>query len=230
MRALILSLLVLVCAGIAFPSYADTDADPPLPQPASPGSNAVGACLDADQVWLFVVDVDAAVLSNQCVGTPSTGEQALRDAGVAIGYGKKDLICTLDGRPERCPSNFDGSFWNYHHATPGRDWVFSNLGAASYAPEPGSVEAWCYNEPGETRCTPPQLRIVIDGGVIAPPGVDEDELVDPAPVVRPPLPPAPPMPASTLLSLAGILVLLGAVLVFARRRRSGSPEPELPGR
>lgn len=221
MRPLLMALFALVFSCTTLVAVAD-DAPSPLPQPSGSGSNAVGACLAADEVWLFVVDVDGTVLANQCVGTPGDGEEALREAGAVIGYGKKGLICTIDKRPERCPTNFDGSFWNYYHGLPGQEWVFSNLGATSHTPQPGSIEAWCYNEPDDSRCTPPHLRVVIDDALVLPPGVTEADVVDPAPVVRAPVPPPPPMPIATLLSIVVVLALLGVLLVVARRRRSTS--------
>lgn len=217
MRRWTVALIALVLSFVA--PLAHAEAPTPLPQPSLADSNAVGACLAADQVWLFVVDADQRVLANQCVGTPANGEQALRDAGVVIEYGRNDLICTLAGYPEECPSSFDGSFWNYHHASLGEGWRFSDLGAASYEPQPGSIEGWCYNGPDDNRCEPPHLRVVIDGELHAPPGVAEDALADPELIVRAPVPPPSPLPLATILSVAALVLLGGMVAVVFRRRR-----------
>lgn len=206
--------LMVLAAG---PAHADESATP-LQQPAAEGSNAVGACLEAGQVWLFVIDDHHRVLSNQCVGTPSSGEEALRLAGVAATTGRQGYLCTLAGYPEECPGTFDGEYWNYQHASAGNAWRYSNVGADTHRPVPGSVEGWCYNAEGESRCTPPPLRVIIDGELRLPPGVAEADLLDPAPVVRAPLPPALPVPWTTVASVGAVLLVAGGAVALARRR------------
>lgn len=153
-------------------------AQDPAPQPTADGANAVGACLEADQVWLLVVDETGNVLANQCVGTPATGEAALEAAGLEIVRGSNDFLCTIGGHPATCPEPFAGQFWNYHHATAGNQWLFSNVGADTSVPEPGSIEGWCYNSPDEENCTPPLLEVIVDDQVVLGEGVSEGDLVD----------------------------------------------------
>lgn len=157
-RCLWLALVVIALACLPTPTAADGDGK----------SNAIGACLSSDQVWLLVVDADGAMLANQCVGTPDDGEAALREGGLAIGRGRGDLVCTLDGHPERCPRTFTGPFWHYYHAVPGEGYVFANLGPRARTPRAGTIEAWCYNAEDEKECTPPELSIVINGTQINP--------------------------------------------------------------
>lgn len=229
MRAASVLAAGVLMALAAGPALADEPAQP-LPQPSVHGSNPVGACLDAGQVWLFVVDDQQRVLGNQCVGTPSSGTEALRLAGVAAETGRQGYLCSLDGYPERCPSSFEGVFWNYHQAAAGSRWRFSDVGAATHRPAPGTIEGWCYNTADESRCTPPPLTVLIDGELHVPPGVEEGDLLDPAPVVRAPLPPAPPLPWTTVASAGVVVLLAGAGVVAARRRGSSTSVEDLGGR
>lgn len=212
----------------AWPAHAEPS-PLPLPQPGGQGSNAVGACLEAGEVWLLVVDDHSRVLGNQCVGTPSSGEEALRLAGIPTETGRQGYLCSLDDHPPRCPSTFDGAFWAYHQATAGGSWRFSDVGAAAHRPQPGTIEGWCYTNDEEARCTPPALRVVIDGQLRLPPGVTEADLADPAPAVRAPLPPAPPVPWTTVASAGAVAVVIGAAVAVARRRPDASAD-DLGGR
>jgi len=132
------------------------------------GSNAIGACLAAGHVWVVVVDETGQVHANQCVGTPSSGEQALADAGMRLEFGRSRLICTIDAHPASCPSRFTGQYWHYYHALPGQGWTYSQQGAGSRKPPPGSIEGWCYNASDQDSCFPPELLITRDGEVVVP--------------------------------------------------------------
>ena len=204
----------------------------PLPQPSAAGSNAVGACLETGQVWLFVVDEQQRVLSNQCVGTPASGEDALRLAGLATTDTRGGYICTIGGHPEECPARFEGEFWNYHHAAAGERWVYSDTGAVEHRPAGGTIEGWCYNDEDESRCTMPNLRVVIDGEARIPSGVAEADLIEPAPVILAPLPPPPPIPWTTVAGIGAVVALGGPALFVARRRgeTQEAADDELGGR
>ncbi|WP_296137164.1 hypothetical protein [uncultured Tessaracoccus sp.] len=223
-RPLVRALLVALFATLTFaaPSPALAD-DQPVPQPSSDGSNAVGACLDARQVWLYVEDLDGTVVANQCVGTPQTGEDALKQAGVTIEHDDGGLICALDGRPDPCPAEFDGSFWNYWHTTPGKAWTFSDKGAADSHPEPGSIEGWCRNRPETKQCEPPNLRVVIGDEVVAPAGVAEDSLADPEVVTKATEEQQQDAgsPVGTIMTVALVVVLAGGAFAIIALRRRG---------
>lgn len=210
-----------ILALTAWPAQADSPSPIAVAQPVVAGSNAVGACLTAGHVWLLVVDDRSEVISNQCVDTPTSGEDALRLAGLAVTKAKQGYLCTIGGYPEKCPSRYEGEYWNYHHASLTQAWRYSNDGAGQHRPEPGTIEGWCYNAEHENRCTPPTLRIIVDGAVRLPPGASEAALIDPAPVVRAVLPPPEPVPLGTLVSI-GVVVLVGvAAVAFARRQHAG---------
>lgn len=162
----LLSALALALTAFAAPLAAHAEDD-----------NAVGACLAADQVWLLVVTDADEVLANECVGTPTTGTEALTNAGLELGRDGSNFICSIGGHPTPCPATFNGQFWNYYQGTPGAEYAFSQLGADENKPQPGIIEAWCYNKAEEESCTPPYLKIVKDGAeVAAPEGVTVQDL------------------------------------------------------
>ncbi|WP_297742373.1 hypothetical protein [uncultured Tessaracoccus sp.] len=216
-RVLSLLAALLFCTA----PLAVADDAPPVGQPSKQGSNAVGACLDAGQVWLYVADVDGTVVANQCVGTPDTGEAALRAANVTIEHDKSGLICSLGGRPDPCPKKFDGSFWNYWHASVDEMWVFSSKGAKEWKPKPGTIEGWCRNHKDTKGCTPSPLRVEIDGELRLPSGVSEADLTDPE-VVTPEAVPEAGFPTGTVVAVGVIVVLGAAAVVIVRQRRGPS--------
>lgn len=219
--------VLIVALGLLGIPWAHADDTAP-PAPAETGSNDVGACLDADAVWLFVVDQDDQVLANQCVGNPASGEEALADGGLQIRFSKGRLICSLSGHPEQCPATFTGSFWNYHHGKAGAPYTYSQDGAASRPPAPGDIEAWCYNGPDEDSCTPPLLTIVSGGEQILVPGAGATDYSDPATTANQ----AVPVPASTPWALigTGIVIVLGVAALIWWRRRTHPNSDQVGGR
>ncbi|WP_235736269.1 hypothetical protein [Nocardioides alcanivorans] len=125
---------------------------------AHPGTTAtVGECLDSGQVWLHVETPDQ-VLRSECVGTPDSGSAALAAADVATSESKGGYLCTLSGYPDRCPTRYNGQYWQYSHASGvGAAWQYSQKGAGEFRPAPGSIEGWCYNTADENRCALPSL-------------------------------------------------------------------------
>ncbi len=231
-RAGTVLLALLISLVVAPTSLALAETSPP---PISEGSNAVGACLDAEQVWLLVTDIEGDVLANQCVGTPASGEEALMAAGVDIERAD-GFICSLSGHPDPCPATFTGSYWNYHHATAGSPWAFSEEGAETYAPEPGAIEAWCYNKPDVESCEPPLLTIMSGGEEVLVPGADAADYFDPAvtgtsseSVAQSETDPA---DAGTPWALVGTgaIVVVGAVTFLLWRRRASTDGTQVGGR
>ncbi len=219
--------MALLFALMLSPSVAHAD-KVPEPPPSAVGANPVGACLDAEQVWLFVVDVDGAVLANQCVGTPASGEEALARGGMQIRFSKGRLVCSLSGHPSQCPATFTGSYWNYHHARAGTPWAFSKEGAATRRPAPGDIEAWCYNAPEEKSCEPPLLTVVSGGHQIPVPGTVSADYVDPPVTTNA----AVAIPATTPWALisTGAVVLVGIVVLLWWRRRAATADHQVGGR
>ncbi len=212
---------------LGFPSLALAD-EVYEPPPLAIGSNAVGSCLAADQVWLLVVDGDGGVRANQCVGTPASGEEALARGGMQIRFSKGRLICSLSDHPKQCPAAFTGSYWNYHHSRSGERYTYSKEGAATRRPDSGTIEAWCYNGADEKSCTPPLLTIVSGEQQILVPGVDAADYVDPAPTLND----AVPVPASTPWAFIGTggIITVGIVALLWWRRRTNPVDEQVGGR
>ncbi|WP_418605658.1 hypothetical protein [Georgenia sp. SUBG003] len=56
------------------------------------------------------------------------------------------MICAVDGLPDPCPEEFDGSYWAYFTAEAGGEWTARTEGADTADPAPGSFEGWRYND------------------------------------------------------------------------------------
>lgn len=145
---------------------------------AEESTNAVGDCLANDKVWLLVVDDEENVIANECVDSPETGDAALESAGVDVQRDANGFICAMGGVPEECPTEFNGQYWNYHHAVAGGAWEYYEVGSSESEPAPGSIEGWCYNAEGTENCTPPLLKVMQDGSVVVGDGVSESDLQD----------------------------------------------------
>ena len=158
----VLAALLFATLTIVFPVPAHAA---PSPSAETGQAKAIDDCLNANNVWVFVITDDQKVLSNQCVNSPSTGADALKKAGITVGKNKSSLICTMNNHPETCPKTFNGQSWAYYHASgAGAAWDYSEKGADQYKPAPGSIEGWCYNKPKTKSCTPPKLAAGSAGG------------------------------------------------------------------
>lgn len=177
------------------------------------GVQTLDECLVSGQVWLVVIDDTGTAHSNQCVGEPANGEQALADGGISIGLGKSRFICTLDGYPDSCPSAASGDYWTYFQGTSGGSFTYSDKGAATSTPIKGGIEAWCFTGGDEKRCTPPTI----------------DELEALAVTANAPV----AVPAGTpwaVIGVVAVLVVGVGVLVFVKRRGSRHPGGAIGGR
>src|SRR5262249_3910487 len=54
------------------------------------------------------------------------------------------FVCQIDGLPDPCNGAPATAYWAYWHGQPGGSWTYSNEGAGSYTPPPGSVEGWAF--------------------------------------------------------------------------------------
>jgi hypothetical protein len=71
------------------------------------------------------------------------------------------FVCRIAGRPEsgECtdrPSS--GPYWAYYYAKRGGEWKYSNYGAGTRKPPPGSIEGWAYTD-SEGHATPPEYPV-----------------------------------------------------------------------
>ncbi|MCR1785894.1 hypothetical protein KVF89_25390 [Nocardioides carbamazepini] len=192
---------VLLGVLLLSPVPASGTVDVPTPSPAT-----IGECLGHGEIWLHVRTDAGEVLRSECVGTPTTGLEALAAADVATTEAKGGYLCTLAGYPDRCPGRFTGQYWQYWHAaSDAAPWAYSPKGAGEHRPAPGSIEGWCYNASGEKRCRLPVLAET-DGPA---------ERVDLEPVR-----------GGIGLWAAGIVAVMLVFVVVQLRRRRTSTAPE----
>lgn len=125
-----------------------------------PEANAgAPACVRAGNVWV-VVERDTGLQKGGCATEFRTGLQALRSAGFEVtGTG---LVTGIDGYP---PAGGSTGYWSYWHAerpTSGDQtrypWTYSDEGAGSYAPEPGSIEGWRFGVGEDEPSWQPVIR------------------------------------------------------------------------
>lgn len=139
---------------------------------AAPGSataetGSVGACSGNEGVTV-VVDFGTlgGGVQTRCAPEPvKSGFDALSRAGFAYEVIPGGFLCRIDGKPSNRPCNRTPPpdyYWSYWLASePGGAWTYSDLGAGSRDPEPGSVDGWsfvdgCERRPGEsTDCEQP---------------------------------------------------------------------------
>ncbi|MGF1425244.1 hypothetical protein, partial [Kitasatospora sp. LaBMicrA B282] len=96
-----------------------------------------------------------------CGSTPTTGFALLNEGGwrtTGTHHDGPGFICRIAFSGFRGGAGFPtpdqdacvstppiGHYWSYWHADPGQQsWSYSQLGAATYQPAPGSVDAWVY--------------------------------------------------------------------------------------
>jgi hypothetical protein len=135
-----------------------------LAAPAVPARAA--ACASAGAGVTVVVDfsrLGGEVVVRCAPGDPPTGLAALRNAGFAVTGTQRwglAFVCRIDGRPgpaaDRCVNTPPASaFWGYWHAPPRRGWSYSTVAAATFDPEPGSVEGWSFGPGAPPGIAPP---------------------------------------------------------------------------
>ncbi|HUZ09755.1 MAG TPA: hypothetical protein VMU76_06255 [Acidimicrobiales bacterium] len=133
--------------------------------PASPAAaDPIGSCTTTTGV-IVVVDFRpwGGAVTRGCDATPTTGYQALLTAEFTPAGDSQDgpaYICRIgltgvigDEPPpsqDPCVTTPPASAtWSYWHANAGQStWTYSMLGAMSYHPLPGSVDAWTFGAAG----------------------------------------------------------------------------------
>jgi hypothetical protein len=135
-----------------------------------------GPC--TDNVGITVVidfqELDPGVANVRCVPAAVTsGLDALTQAGIAWEGTSRfpGLVCRIAGKPgtntEPCVNAPPlSAYWEYWIAPRGGQWCFSNVGAGSRTPPPGSTEGWSFALNRTSSDTPPprfQPPAAIDG-------------------------------------------------------------------
>ncbi|MFF8983591.1 hypothetical protein ACF08E_09390 [Streptomyces globisporus] len=188
--------------------------------PASAAPQPIGRCTTSSGVVL-AVDFShwGGPVYRSCGTTPTTGYELLNQGGwrtTGTGHDGPAFICRIGysghqggkqyptSQQEDCVLTPPASaYWSYWHADPGEDtWEYSQLGAMSYRPRPGSVDLWIFGgtniegTKGRPTVTPNQLRAHNSrpvGGDPAPKPEPKPDPVRTAP--RPADDQAPPPPA-----------------------------------
>lgn len=139
-------------------------------------------CLADDDVWV-VVERDTGLQEGGCATEFENGVEALFSAGFIVNglesYDEAtapEFVSEIDGYPAETT---DGSwYWGYFHGidpqdvveerdglvvtTRTFDWEYSSLAVKQYAPEPGTIEAFRFQEWGEdTRIQEPTWEPVV---------------------------------------------------------------------
>jgi hypothetical protein len=88
---------------------------------------------------------------------PANGLVALKRAGFTYTFVPRmpGFVCTIDHRPRKCNGAPPSAYWSYWHAKPHGKWIYSNLGAGSYHPKPGSVQGWAFGNGKPPKISPP---------------------------------------------------------------------------
>lgn len=123
---------------------------------AAPASAA--ACSGTSGVTV-VVDTGSSIVTRCAPGDPSSGLEALAAAGFSVEQVQTQpgFVCRINGFPEtscvRTPPA--DAYWAYWHAPRGGSWSYSQVGAGSYDPKPGTVEGWRFGSGQKPRTAPP---------------------------------------------------------------------------
>jgi hypothetical protein len=152
-------------------------------------------------VWLVVVtDVDTALV-NECVDTANSWAIELQNAGVSVQRASDHTICQIGGFPQTCLASAANRFWQHFSALPTGDWQYAQLGPDEGAPQPGTLDGWCFG----SQCALPKVTELL-GGVNILQGIQ----------TAPPTPTATPIASSSKgLAAVGVLLAVAVVAVLA---------------
>ena len=133
-------------------------------------AGTAGHCPGATGVTV-AVDMTAfgkGVVVRCAPGTPSTGIAALKQAGFTVtGTATSGLafVCRIQGLPapaqDPCVNTPPPTaYWAYYHALAGATtWSYATVGATSYKPPQGSIDAWAFGSDAKPSKTPAQVRM-----------------------------------------------------------------------
>jgi LPXTG-motif cell wall-anchored protein len=181
--------------------------------PASAASRVAaptaGACAGQSGVTVVVdlTDLGGNVEVSCAHGTPTTGRQALVDAGFRTTDDAAGMICAINLTPDPCPATFAGSYWSYWSAAPGAAWTAYAVGADSSHPAPGGFEGWRYNDGSKGPSLLP-AALQVEKAATAPAAAENQPKTNQSPTWV------------TAAETGVVALLLGAALLVARRRRA----------
>lgn len=125
---------------------------------ASPAPATAAACSGTSGVTV-VVESTAGTSTRCAPGDPASAWAALTGSGHGVTPVQRfpGAICRIDGYPASDPCvNMPPSsaYWAFFHASRGGSWTYSQVGAASYDPAPGTVVGFRFGS-GSAPSTPP---------------------------------------------------------------------------
>ena len=126
---------------------------------AAPASAA--ACSGTSGVTV-VVDTGSSTSTKCASGDPSSAMKALTGAGYSVTYPQQfpgSVVCRINGFPESDPCVRmppADAYWAFFHAKRGGSWSYSQSGAASFDPAPGTVVGFRFGSGQQPRVAPPE--------------------------------------------------------------------------
>jgi hypothetical protein len=196
----VIGALTLVAAGIPVPAAAA----------AQPVTWYDGPCVDNVGITIVVdfQELTGGVNVRCAPGLVTSGLDALDKAGISWEGTRRfpSLVCRIAGKPgtdtEGCVNAPPlSAYWGYWVAPRGGQWCFSNLGAGSRKPPPGSVEGWSFALNKTAGGTPPPGYAPpppIDGEAPNPLNGSDCAAAETPPVATTTAPTVPPTTATTV--------------------------------
>ena len=201
--------------------------------PAAVAQNdSVEECTSNGGVWVVVANEDWTRAG--CATNPTSGEDALKQAGFDVQYDGSGFLCQISGFPAECPKTpAMDAYWSYWQAEPEGEaftaWHYATTGPIDSRPAAGTLEGWWFSDGSET----PQLPTYLPGGATAAPGAPASASGSHEPIpsasasatadVPEPTPAPAPAQSSGMIGwiILGAALMVGAIaLVGTRWQRS----------
>lgn len=133
-------------------------------QGALPLAHAAETPCRNDQVTVVV-----AGQGTGCATAGTTGWDALVEAGFSVTPVSRfpGMICRIGGAPASADCSDAppvDAYWAYYHAPLGGSWNYSQLGAAAYTTQAGTVEGWAFGAGAQPGAVPERKASANTGG------------------------------------------------------------------
>jgi hypothetical protein len=213
--------------------------------PASASPLPVGDC-SATAGVIVAVDFGhwGGPIVRSCDSTPATGYALLNEGGwhtTGTQHDGPGFVCRISYDSYRNGTQYPtpgqepcvltppaGAYWTFWQASPGQDtWTYSQAGAMSYHPAPGSVSLWVFggtNIAGTAGSALPPIspaairaRVVAGSAHAGTPAIINAPATILTPVTRA-APVSHGSPAPAVITLAIVLVLMAGGITAVRRR------------